>query len=120
MSFVDLPELRLMVARPGEALPSLPGRKLYGVVYTRPEGVERYAGVEPEDDAESERLGLSVLTVPAGPYARANLMHWEEHRGDIGPMVDQMIESVDHDPSRPVLEYHRTSFELQLLVPVGG
>jgi predicted transcriptional regulator YdeE len=134
LAFVDLPELRLLAAKaetfPGgapaaferveNALPSLRGRKLYGVVYTKPEGVEYYAGVVPEDEEEAERLGLPVLTVPAGPYARANLMHWEEHRDDIGPTVDQMIESVDYDPSRPVLEFYRTSFELQLLVPVGG
>jgi predicted transcriptional regulator YdeE len=134
LSFVDLPELRLLVAqaetfpegaaaafeRVESGLPTLRGRKLYGVVYTTPEGVRYYAGVVPEDEQESERLGLPVLTVPAGPYARANLMHWEEHRDDIGPVVDQMIESVDYDPSRPVLEFYRSSFELQLHVPVGG
>jgi hypothetical protein len=134
LSFVDLPELRLLVAkaetfpqgaaaafeRVERGLPSPRGRKLYGVVYTRPEGVEYYVGVVPEDEQESERLGLPVLTVPAGPYARANLLQWEEHRDDIGPMVDQMIESVDYDPGRPVLEFSRSSFELQLLVPVAG
>ena len=134
LSFVDLPELRLLAVkvetfpegapaafqRVESALPSLRGRKLYGVVYNTSEGLQYYAGVAAADEDESERLGLPVLTVPAGPYARANLMHWEEHRDDIGPTVDHMIESVDYDPSRPVLEFYRSSFELQLLVPVGG
>jgi hypothetical protein len=134
LSFVDLPELRLLVAKAEpfpEGVPaawerveggidSLRGRKFYGVSCAGPQGMEYYAGMVSEDEGEGERLGLSALTVPAGPYARANLMDWEEHRDDIGPMVDQIIESVDHDPSRPVLEFYRSSFELQLLVPVGG
>lgn len=134
LSFVDLPELRLLAAkaepfpegvpaaweRVESGLESLRGRKFYGVSYGSPQGIEYYAGLVCEDEAEAERLGLQELTVPAGPYARANLLHWEEHRDEIGPMVDQMMESVDHDPSRPVLEFYRSSFELQLLVPVGG
>ncbi len=134
LSFVELPELRLLAARAetfpqGAAaafkrvesgLPSLRGRKLYGVVYTSREGVEYFAGVVPEDEEEGERLGLPLITVAAGLYARANLLHWEERRDDIGPTVDQMIESVDYDPTRPVLEFYRSSFELQLFVPVGG
>ena len=134
LSFVEIPEVRLLAVRAesfpdgvGAAwerveggLPTLRGRKFYGVVYSGPEGVEYYAGVVPEEEGEDERPGLTALIVPGGSYARADLLHWDERREDIGPMVDQMIESVDHDPSRPLLEFYRSSFELRLLVPVGG
>lgn len=134
LSFTDLPELRLLAAkaegfpegiagafeRVESGLPTLRGRKLYGVCYWRQAGVEYYAGVVPEDEQEGERLGLPLLVVPAGAYAKASLLQWEERRDEIGPLVDRMIESVDHDPSRPVLEFYRSSLELHLLVPLDA
>ena len=101
-------------------LPAPRGRKLYGVARAAGCAMEYHAGVVAEDDGEGARLGLPEMTIPAGPYARTTLMQWEERKAEIPAIVDFMIESVDHDPSRPVLELYSTSFELQVLVPVGG
>jgi hypothetical protein len=134
LTFVDLPAVRLLVTR-AEGFPdgiaaafervecgldSLRGRKLYGVCSAGPAGMEYHAGVEPEDDAEGERLGLPLMVIPAGAWARTTLVPWEEHKDEIGPLVDGMIESVDYDSSRPTLAFYRSGIELQLLVPVGG
>jgi predicted transcriptional regulator YdeE len=133
LTFADLPELHVLVAQaetfPGGVpaawarvkggLDSPRGRKFYGVSFSTPTGVDYYAGVVPESEEEGARLGLAGLTIPAGSYAKTTLLPWEEHEDEIGPLVDHMVESVDYDPSRPVLEFYKSALELTLLVPVG-
>jgi hypothetical protein len=135
MSFtiIELPDLDLLVAKADRfpegapaafekvesRLPSLRGRKLYGVVFGGANGIEYYAGAARLDADEGERLGLPLLTVAAGTWARAKLVRWQERRDEIGSLVDRVIADAGIDSSRPVLEYYKTASELHVLVPVS-
>lgn|SRR5678815_2024557 len=132
---VDLPSLRLMAVRAlnddGEAirvawqqleepLPSLRGRRFYGVCYGTGMQQGYYAAVEPESDAEIGALGFQLLTVPAGKYVRAVLKHWSAHLDSIPEIVTRLEQGYPPDCSRPTIEFYRSQAELQILIPVDS
>jgi hypothetical protein len=130
---VDLPNLRLMVARGDEfpagikaawnrlesRLSSLKGRKFYGI--TRSEGSQLvyFAGVVAEGDEEVVALGLPTMMVKGGKYARAKLLDWPNHTDQIGQILGQLMRDFPMNPSEPTLEYYRSQSELHLLIPLA-
>lgn len=99
-------------------LQTLRGRRFYGLTYDRPEGLEYFAGLVPESDEEPQQLGLSTLEVPAGSWARTRLHDWADDLDRIPMVVEALVEEHGLDTSRPVMEYYRSSTEMDVLVPV--
>ncbi len=131
-AIIELPSLRLITVRAARfpegtreafaalegKLSTLRGRRMYGLVYSTPAGLEYHAGLVPESEEEVQRFGFPVRESPAGRWARTKLMNWEEHLSEIGPTIGRMIGEFGIDASRPTLEYYRSHRELHLMVPL--
>jgi predicted transcriptional regulator YdeE len=130
---VDLPQLRLIVVRAvaddGDAIKaawqqleapiaSLRGRRFYGVFYETGDQQGYYAGLEPQDEAETASLGFPLLSVPAGKYVRVTIKDWPARIGEIPRFVDKLQQEFETDRARPTIEFYRSQTELHLLVPL--
>jgi hypothetical protein len=131
-TIIEQPALRLITAKaatfPGDTsgafqvlesrLTTLKGRKMYGLVYGSADGLEYYAGLVPENEAEELAFGMPIIEVPAGLCVRRKLENWMDHTNQIGVIFDEMIREHGMDRSRPTMEYYRSAQELHLLVPI--
>jgi predicted transcriptional regulator YdeE len=130
---VQMPDLHLVVVRASldrepeikiawrtleSKLPSLKGRKFYGVCCKEESGFAYYAGLEPVDTQETELLGFSTLTVKGGKYARVRLADWHNHTDQIPLIFENLQKTFRTDPDRPVIEHYRSHSELHLLAPL--
>ena len=87
---VDLPDVNLVVSRADEfpsgikaawdrlesKLPSLKGRKFYGLTVCEGSQLAYFAGLEPVNDEEVASLGLPTMMIKGGKYARGKLFDW--------------------------------------------
>jgi predicted transcriptional regulator YdeE len=130
---VQLPDLHLVVVRAERdreaeikaawqtlesKLPSLKGRKFYGVMSREESGPVYYAGLETADDDEVRSLGLPTFSIRAGSYVRVRILDWHQHTDQIGVIFDDLEKSFPIDPRRPSLEHYRSNSELDLLAPL--
>lgn len=95
-------------------LPSLRGRRCYGVVVDG----EYRACVAVLADDDPDTMGLPVWELPGGRYARRNLTDFHSKVHTIGTTFEELEQRRDYDPSRPNIEYYRSHRELFLMVPV--
>jgi len=94
-------------------LPTLRGRRFFGVL--APDGTYRACvGRRPEDDPG----GMSLWTIPGGPYARCTMRNWRDRTDEIGPTFDAIAARTRADPERPSVEWYRSERSLVLLLPV--
>ena len=134
-TIIEQPSLRLITARSksfpaGNAaafraiesrLKTLRHRKFYGLVYESQSGMEYYAGLVPESEIEERsfaELGFPVVDISGGTCARVKLLDWSSKTDQIGATFDLMIDQFGIDPSRPQMEFYRSSAELHLLLPL--
>ena len=99
-------------------LPTLRGRKFYGVFRETPDGEEYYACVARIDSDDPQTMELEAGVIPGGWYARRKLRDWEKFLSQLPKIFGEMARAVEVDPSRPSLEFYRSHAELHLLVPV--
>ncbi|MDP1587095.1 MAG: hypothetical protein Q8M07_05100 [Prosthecobacter sp.] len=102
-------------------LKTLKGRRFYGLVFERDEGMEYFAGLVPDSVIEESRfteLGFPITEVEGGACARIKLLNWTSKTDQIGPSFGAMIDQFGIDTSRPQMEYYRSLSELHLLLPV--
>jgi len=101
-------------------LPSIKGRKFYGVSSRGPSGEQYHACVEREPGEDPGRMGLEAGTIDRGAYARRKIDDWPSvvARGGLGPIIQEMMRTQPVDPSRPMVEFYRSRTELHLLIPV--
>lgn len=101
-------------------LPSLKGRKFYGVFRELPEGEEYFACVERIPSDDPEKMHLDVGVIPGGLYARRKVLNWQQliASGNLGKQFQEMVRLYDFDPSRPEIEFYRSMAELLLMLPV--
>jgi len=132
-TIVDLPDVRLMVSRADEfpsglqaawdrlesRLSSLKGRKFYGVSRYEGSQMAYFAGVVPASDQEVQALGLPTMTIKGGKYARAKLLDWHSHTGEIKQIFNELTREFPMDPDGWALEYYRSQSELHLLIPLA-
>lgn len=97
-------------------LPSMRGRRFYGVCSERAGWYRACVAVRPEDTPVS--LPLTRWTLPGGVYLRRRLDGWTERVEQIGPSFDAMAESASPDPTRPTIEHYRSRETLLLYLPV--
>jgi len=95
-------------------LPSLKGRKFYGVV--RGEEYRACVAIDPSDDPGS--LPHPTWIIPGGKYVRRRILNWEQHPDLIGPTIQALLRRPDVDTSRSCLEHYRSQRELLVMVPV--
>lgn len=101
-------------------LPSLRGRKFYGAFRLLEGGEEYFACVERVAGDDPAGMGLEVGVLPGGLYVRRRLNDWEKiiASGKLGAHFEELIRAHEFDPSRPEIEYYRSTSELHLLLPV--
>ncbi len=108
------------------SLPSIRGRKFYGVVH---DGEYRACvAIRPEIDTTDETTDDTTgdttslphprFTVPGGRYVHRRLPDWDNKTEIIGRVVDELAARPDYDSSRPVIEFYRSHTELVIRVPV--
>jgi len=134
MTIVEIPSIRLVVCRAEgdrgdeikaawrqleSKLPTLKGRKFYGLIYNDSSGSVYYAAVQPLDAEEEVALGFPSLVLNGGKYARVKLMDWTKHTEEIPAIFDQLAQAVPPDTTRPTIEFYRSQSELHLLIPVA-
>jgi hypothetical protein len=96
-----------------DSLPTLRGRKFYGTVL-RGEYRACVAIRPGEEIVEAHPL----WTIPGGKYIRRRIPEGHEQPYLIAPAAEELCARSDYDPSRPVIEFYRTSREVLLMVPV--
>ena len=99
-------------------LPSLKGRKFYGIF--QPETGEYRACVAIESGDDPNRMGLATGVIPGGLYLREKMKNWISRTEEIGKTFVAMGERERHrvDDSRPSVEFYRSQDELILLLPI--
>jgi hypothetical protein len=95
-------------------LPTLKGRRFYGVV----QGDAYRACVARTPDDDPAGLGLATWVIPGGKYRRARIRDWAQHTAEIGPAFDALRAPGGVDPARPGIEFYRSQAELLVHVPV--
>ena len=95
-------------------LPSLKGRKFYGVVIDAE--YRACVAITPDDDPAG--LPHRRWLIPGGKYARTKILDWESRTHEIGPAFDAMSRALNIDPGRPRIEFYRGRKQLFLLAPV--
>ncbi len=132
-TIVDLPDVELMVNRADgfpsgikaawdrleSKLPSLKGRKFYGLTVCEGSGLAYFAGVEAVDDQEASSVALPTMMIRGGKYARAKLLDWSNHTDKIGEIFGELMRDFPMDPNGPSVEFYRSQSELHLLVPLA-
>jgi hypothetical protein len=95
-------------------LPSLKGRKFYGVALR--DEYRACVAIDSSDDPCA--LPHPTWILPGGKYVRRRIVNWEEHLELIGPAFQALLRRPDVDPSRPCIEFYRSQKELLVMVPV--
>ena len=73
-------------------LPTLKGRKFYGIFRETPEGEEYYACVAKVDTDDPQRMNLETDTIPGGRFVRRKVQDWEEviRAGQLSKLYDEL------------------------------
>ena len=101
-------------------LPTLKGRKFYGVFHETPDGEEYYACVARIDADDPGKMQLDTGVIPGGIYARRKILDWEKkiRDGQLPQLYQELVKAHDIDQTRPSIEFYRSQTELQLFVPI--
>jgi len=60
-------------------LPSLKGRKFYGLSKSEGENLTYLACVKVQGEEDASKLGFQEIVLPKGEYEREVIMDWEDH-----------------------------------------
>ena len=131
----DVPVLRVKADMKGKGppaafkeleskLPTLKGRRFYGIFQSAPERAEEYwacvAMVEGDDPVA---LRLETGVIKGGWYPRRRVVNWEQvvREGRMPLMFDELAEknSSNLDVSRASVEFYRSQDELIIMVPLA-
>lgn len=102
-------------------MPSLRGRKFYGLAYVASEPREYVASLVPTDRDEERRFldkGCEIREIPGGACARVKLTDWQTKIDQLPAIFSQLVREHGMDPTRPQIEFYRSLRELHLLVPL--
>jgi hypothetical protein len=101
-------------------LPSIKGRRFYGLFRVLPEGEEYFACVEKLSTDDPVAMGLDVGRIPGGLYVRRKVLDWSKviAEGKLPSIFQDMVRQYDVDRTRPEIEFYRSMTELHILIPV--
>jgi hypothetical protein len=113
----ELPEMQGAWPRL-EELVGMKGRRFYGAFH--PSLREYWVCTELQDGDDADALGLETGTLPGGRFLRARL------KGEppavyerIAPLFRELVQSAEHDETRPSIEFYRSFGEIDLLLPLA-
>ncbi len=103
-------------------LPTLKGRRFFGTIRAREEGLEYYACVERLATEDAATLGLESATVPGGRYVRRRIWDWAAvvAAGKMEELSQDLARGHVLDPDRPSIEFYRSRKEMHFLLPLAG
>jgi hypothetical protein len=105
-------------------LPTLKGRKFYGVYRERPDGEEYYACVAKVGADDPEKMQVETGVIPGGRFVRRKVLDWERviREGRLPLIFGEMVKTHSHeiDPDRFSIEFYRSQTELLVFLPVKG
>jgi hypothetical protein len=70
------------------------------------------------DSDDPTALNLDGWVIPGAPYVRRKIADWEEKIQTLPKIFSEIATDVRVDPSRPSVEFYRSSKELVLYMPV--
>lgn len=128
----ELPEIKVMyvVSEDGAAgarnafdklesnLPTLKGRKFYGVIFGIPPEDKYWASVELNESDKPDGISYIVGIIPGGKYARERINNWNENLNLIGEAFKQLSQKYEVDPSRPAIEFYRSMKDMLVRLPI--
>lgn len=98
-------------------LPSLRGRKFYGVSFWDSDEYRACARVREED--HPEQLGFLTFTIPGGLYAYQKLKgQYEDIIAQIPGTFAELKKNHQADQSRPAVEFYRRHEEFIIYLPI--
>jgi len=97
-------------------LPSLRGRKFYATY--DPLTKEYRACVQTLPGEEAKSFGLESGTIPGGKFVKKKVTDWQSKIPQLPGIVYEMATGRRVDPTRPTVEFYRSSSELILYLPV--
>ncbi len=99
-------------------LPSLKGRKFYGLILGTPPNDEYWACVELTAEDKPKEWDFQIGVVPAGKYIQERIDNWNNDTSLIGKTFQKLAEENDLDKSRPCVEFYRSTRDMLIRVPV--
>lgn len=102
-------------------MPSLRGRKMYGVFY--PKTGEYFACVMLNSEHPDD-MGFERSTIHGGRYAKRKISNWaskiQRISSEFKALEDDCVDNgYSIDQSRPSIEFYRSFTELIIMIPVG-
>lgn len=103
-------------------LPTLKGRKFYGVFRETSKGEEYYACVARIDSDNPDKMQLDTGTIPGGKYVRRRVQGWKKAvtEGQLPKLFADLAQTHGQyvGPEVFSVEFYRSQTELDLLIPV--
>lgn len=98
-------------------LPTLKGRKFYGLVFGSPPKETYWACVE-QNNPNERVTGCKLGIIPGGKYVQERIYGWEKNTGAIGKTFQRLIDENTVDASRPFVEYYHGMNYMIVRVPL--
>ncbi|MHB1708640.1 MAG: hypothetical protein ACYCT2_04100 [Thermoplasmataceae archaeon] len=99
-------------------LPSLKGRKFYGMSKLEGDNLTYFACVKVQGEDDANKREFQEIVLPKGEYEREVIINWEEHIDQISEQFEKIESKNIVDPQRFFVEYYRSRKELILMVPI--
>lgn len=99
-------------------LTSLRGRKFYGLVFGTPPTEKYWACVAIDRDDETKAAGFEIYVIPAGKYAQEKINNWSQNLNQIGETFKRLSKEYEVDPSKPSVEFYRSTKDMLVRLPI--
>lgn len=98
-------------------LPTLRGRKFYGLVFGVPPNETYWASVA-WTDSDKPMPGCKLGIIPGGKYAQERIYNWEKNLSLIGKTFGNLILQNNIDLKRPSIEFYHGMNYMVARVPI--
>ena len=99
-------------------LPTIKGRKFYGVVFGIPPGDEYWAGVELTPVDRPKEWGFQTGIIPGGKYVQERIKDWDNDITVIGKTFQKLSKEHMVDNTRPCVEFYRSMYDMLVRLPI--
>ena len=99
-------------------LPTLKGRKFYGLIFGVPPKDEYWASVELVANDQPDQWGFQTGSIPAGTYIQERINDWDKDVSIIGKTFHRLMRENKIDTSRPCVEFYRSMRDMLVRLPV--
>ncbi len=129
---VDVPEIKIMYviadggvkgsrgafAKLESCLPTLKGRKFYGLIFGIPPHDTYWAAVASLDTDNPTEKFLKIGVIPGGNYAQERIKNWNENILTIDQAFQRLSRQNTIDSSRPSVEFYRSMKDMLVRLPI--